>query len=77
MEEFIFPSHTSVISTSLLVEKMKELGMNAEMPQPIKKSVSLDNVSEQSVSKLQKKIELKMQLRDTILMDEFVSDIPE
>lgn len=28
MEEFIFPSHTSIISTELIVEKMQEQGMD-------------------------------------------------
>ena len=28
MEEFIFPSHTSIISTDLIVEKMQEKGMD-------------------------------------------------
>ena len=32
MEEFIFSSHTSVISSQLLVSKMKENGMEVDMP---------------------------------------------
>jgi hypothetical protein len=32
MENFIFPSHTSIISSKLLVDKMKESGIDVEMP---------------------------------------------
>jgi hypothetical protein len=35
---------------------MKEQGMNVEMPIPQKKSVSLEKVSDTSLSKYQKKI---------------------
>ena len=35
LEEIVFPSHTSIISINLLVEKMKELGMDVEMPKPV------------------------------------------
>jgi len=46
MEEFIFPSHTSVISPELLVNKMKEQGMDAEMPvAKLDKSTSLLDLS--------------------------------
>ena len=31
MEEFVFPSHTSIISIDLIVEKMQAEGMNVEM----------------------------------------------
>jgi hypothetical protein len=49
MEEFIFPSHTSVISPELLVNKMKEEGMNVEIPQAKPdKSTSLLDLSMQS-----------------------------
>ena len=38
-EEFVFASHTSLISMDLIVEKMQEQGKNVEMPATVKKKV--------------------------------------
>ena len=47
-EEFIFPSHTSIISIDLIVEKMQEQGKNVEMPSSFKKRIQDVDVSFES-----------------------------
>lgn len=78
MEEFIFPSHTSVISPELLVNKMKDEGMDVDMPQPKSdKSTSLLDLSMHSSVKPKNKYVKRTQLRDLTLIEEFETGLEE
>ena len=87
MEEFIFPSHTSIISTELIVEKMQEQGM--DVGQLSKKSVvkkeesDVDSVDSnqcpetQNIHLMRASIRSRSYLREMTLEKEFVAEAEE
>ena len=72
MEEFIFPSHTSIISKQLLYEKLMEEGVVSEpYSARKKKSSSKDEEDDVQMSKRQKTMMFKRKLRSMALQEKF------
>jgi hypothetical protein len=78
MEEFVFPSHTSLVSKQLLYEKLAEEGVISD-PNILKskaKSISNEEFEEQ-MSRRQKIVQSKKKLRNLTLDEKFDNGLPE
>jgi hypothetical protein len=47
MDEFVFPSHTSVMSRELLIEELEKQGIKENKPKSVKSSVKTDSAAPQ------------------------------
>lgn len=45
MIEFVFPSHTSVMSRELLIEELEKQGIKENVPKKVKSSVKTDSAT--------------------------------
>lgn len=79
MEEFIFPSHTSIISKQLLYEKLMDEGVVSEPYSARKRKSSGKDEDEDGVkmSKRQKTIKFKKNLRGMALQEKFDAGLAE
>ena len=79
MEEFVFASHTSIISTQLLYEKLAEAGVIPEptISKPKIKSANGDEEEGTQLTKRQKIIMAKKQIRKLVLDETFDNGLGE
>ena len=79
MEEFIFPCHTSIISRELLYQKLAEEGVvkEATIAKPKTKSAKVLDEEPETMTRRQKIIQSKRQLRKLVLDESFDNGLEE
>jgi hypothetical protein len=78
MEEFVFPSHTSVISRELLVDELHKQGIDASSGGNKKKvSKSGEEIVKSSIEKRAENLLKRRNLRAVVLEKKFDTGLPE
>jgi hypothetical protein len=80
MDEFVFPSHTSVISKRLLIDELAKIGLAAPTESSSTSTKKNKNDQNVKVDRVQEKIDCilsKKVIKDIVLEDHFETGLPE